>query len=153
MLFFDQNSLKSILDKAAAETFQIATESAILEFESKCNFQLPEAHRELLLKCNGGEIGPIRLFGVGRTDYLDLGNQVSEMREEIQGMANGPIYPIACDFSGSYFCYDLTGKSSPKGYPVLFWDHEFSEEPSERKRLWKKVSPDFVGFMLKAMKL
>ena len=33
------------------------------------------------------------------------------------------------------------------GYPVLFWNHEYSEEPDDREMLWEKFARDFVSFL------
>src|SRR5262245_2707640 len=113
------------------------------EFEAHHDVALPPSHREFLMRGNGGVLGSVRLFGVARSDRLDLGERVSEMRAEIEGMADGPVLPFASDWGGSYFCYDLRGPKDANGeYPVLYWDHEYSEEPDDRPNLWSRFAPD-----------
>src|SRR5262249_20348321 len=84
-----------------------AAGEAIAACEAVHGIGLPAAHREFLLRANGGVVGYARLFGVGRSDFLDLDRQVAEMRPYIERMADGPVLPFASDWGGSYFCYDL----------------------------------------------
>jgi hypothetical protein len=49
----------------------------------------------------------------------------------IAGIEEGRVLPFANDWGGSYFCFDLTKKSKDGEYPVLFWNHEYSEEPED----------------------
>ena len=83
----------------------------------------------------------------GRDDSLDLGGQVQEMREEMESMADGPVLPFARDWGGSYFCYDLSKATVEKDYPVLFWNHEYSEEPDDRDLVWSPFAKNFVAFI------
>ena len=124
---------------------------ALVAFEASHGFRLPESHREFLLRGNGGSVGYVRLFGVSRRDALDFGHQVSEMRSYIAGMADGPVLPFASDWGGSYFCYDLRRGPSGGEYPVLYWNHEYSEEPDDRPLLWSTFAPDFLSFVKKVI--
>jgi hypothetical protein len=147
MPHFDEDSWSSIVASEDTELGLPATDNAIAEFQAKHGFVLPEAHREFLLRANGGVVGFVRLFGVGRNDSLELGHQITLMRAYIEKMAEGPILPFASDWGGSYFCYDLQKPVTAKGYPVLYWHHEYSEEPSDRPMLWSIYAPDFVCFI------
>ncbi len=63
-----------------------------------------------------------------------------------------PVLPFASDWGGSYFCYDLRGPRDASGeYPVLYWNHEYSEEPDDRPNLWAQFAPDFVTFVRKVI--
>ncbi len=152
MPHIDDKTWAAILAHEDTELDKAAVAKAIAAFEAKHEFVLPDAHREFLLRGNGGVVGYVWLFGVGRKDHLDLGRQLSEMRSDIEGMADGPVVPFASDWGGSYFCYDLRKAATPKGYPVLLWNHEYSEEPDDRPMLWSKFAPDFVGFIKKVIK-
>ena len=129
-----------------------ASGEAVAGFEAMHGVVLPAAHREFLLRGNGGCIGYARLFGVGRADSLDLDRQVSEMRPEIEGMADGPILPFASDWGGSYFCSVLRRPGETGRFPVLFWNHGYSEEPDDRPMLWSEFAPDFVAFLRKVLR-
>ncbi len=94
-----------------------AAGEAIAAFEAAHGIGLPAAHREFLLRANGGGVGYARLFGVGRPDFLDLDRQVAEMRPCIEGMADGPVLPFASDWGGSYFCYDLRRQAEVGAVP------------------------------------
>ncbi|WP_254513651.1 SMI1/KNR4 family protein [Anatilimnocola floriformis] len=152
MSHFDEKAWSAILAHEDTQLEKPATAKAIASFEAKHDFALPDAHREFLLKGNGGVVGYIRLYGVGRKDHLDLGSHLAEMRPYIEGMADGPVLPFASDWGGSCFCYDLRKPAKPKGYPVLYWNHEYSEEPDDRPMLWSKSTADFVSFIKKVIK-
>lgn len=128
-----------------------ASADAVSAFEGQHGITLPTSHREFLLRGNGGEVGKVRLFGVGRPDALDLGRQVSEMRPWLEGMADGPVLPFANDWGGSYFCFDLRRPMEASEYPVLFWNHEYSEEPEDRPMLWSEFATDFLAFVRKVI--
>jgi len=152
MPHFDDKTWARILASENTELDVPAKPKAIAEFEAKCDFVLPDAHREFLLRGNGGVVGLARLFGVGRDDALDLRRQIADMRADIEGMAEGPILPFASDWGGSYFCYDLRKPPNAKGYPVLFWNHEYSEEPDDRPMVWSSYAPNFEAFITKVIK-
>lgn len=128
-----------------------AIEETIADFEAHSGFRLPAVHREFLLRGNGGLVGYARVFGIGRADDLDLGRHLSEMGPYIAGMADGPVLPFANDWGGGYFCYDLREPGDAGEYPVLYWNHEYSEEPDDRPMLWSKVAPNFLGFLQKVI--
>jgi SMI1-KNR4 cell-wall len=145
----DESLWAKVLGAEDTELADPAPAEAIEAFEATHGVALPSAHREFLLRANGGCVGYSRLFGVGRADFLDLDRMVSEMRPYIECMADGPVLPFASDWGGSYFCYDLhrlgeTGRSA-----VLFWNHEYSEEPDDRPMLWSEFATDFVAFLRK----
>ncbi|MHC4399191.1 MAG: SMI1/KNR4 family protein [Planctomycetota bacterium] len=147
MSHIDEDTWAAILAHEDTDLESPARPESIATFEAEHGFVLPDAHREFLLRGNGGVVGYARLFGVDRKDALDLGRQLSEMRSDIEGMADGSVFPFANDWGGSYFCYDLGKPASPKGYPVLFWNHEYSEEPDDRPMLWSEFAPDSVAFV------
>jgi hypothetical protein len=150
---FDDKTWAAIFADKDMEIDAPATPSAIYAFESQHDFLLPDAHREFLLRGNGGVVGYVRLFGVGRKDALDLARQLSEMRSYIEGMSEGPVFPFASEWGGSYYCYDLRKSPSGKGYPVLFWNHEYSEEPDDLPMVWSVFAADFVEFIKKVTKV
>ncbi len=128
-----------------------ASADAVRAFEGRHGVALPASHREFLMRGNGGVVGDVRLFGVGRPDALDLGQQVSEMRPVVEGMADGPLLPFASDWGGSYFCYDLRRPTTAGEFPVLYWNHEYSEEPEDRPLLWSMFASDFPTFVQKVI--
>lgn len=146
MAIFDDKTWTAVLAHEDTELGMPASSGALAAFETRLGLTLPASHREFLLRANGGVVGYVRLFGVGRPDVLDLARFVSEMRPYIEEMADGPILPFASDWGGSYFCYDLR-RSMGGEYPVLLWNHEYSEEPDDRPMLWSEFAPDFVAFV------
>ena len=137
-------------DVMAAEDTELsppASGESVADFEGKLGLSLPPSHREFLLRANGGIVGCARLFGVGRSDSFDFQRMISEMRDYIEAMADGPILPFASDWGGSYFCYDLSRQDEMGQFRVLYWNHEYSEEPVDRPMLWSEFAADFVGFL------
>ncbi len=152
MPYFDAEMWSAVKAHQDTELAPPASAARISEFETHHGVVLPHSHREFLMRGNGGVLGRVRLFGVARPDRLDLGEQVSEMRPELEGMADGPVLPFASDWGGSYFCYDLHGPGDASGeYPVLYWNHEYSEEPDDRPNLWAQFAPDFLTFVRKVI--
>jgi len=78
---------------------------------------------------------------------LDLVGVVNNMGPYIAGTEEGKILPFANDWGGSYFCFDLTKKSEDGEYPVLFWNHEYSEEPEDEPYLWSEFAHTFAHFV------
>jgi len=144
---FPNHIWSAILAHEDTELNPGATREAINAFESECSFVLPDAHREFLLRCNGGIVGYCRLFGVGSKDYFDLKCQVIDMSQYIEGLIEKSVFPIASDWGGSFFCYDLRSPLTPLDYPVLYWNHEYSEEPEYQSEVWSEFAPNFVSFI------
>ena len=148
MPIFDDKTWSKILKHKYTELGPPATAKAIAVFEARHRFALPEAHREFLLRANGGIIvGVIKLFGVGRRDSLDLGRQLKKMRPKLEATSAGPVFPFACDGGDNYLCYDLRKPAMPSGYPVLMCHNEYSEKPADRYSLWVKFTRNFRGFI------
>ena len=128
-----------------------ASPSAITDFESRFALSLPPSHRQFLLRANGGSFGVIRLFGIDRSDEQDLANEIIESRLHIPGMTEGLVFPIANDWGGSYYCYDLRRLRVDGEYPVLYWDHDYSEDEVDPDRAWSEYAPDFATFVQKSL--
>jgi hypothetical protein len=152
MLYFNDETWSAILAHEDTQLEPATTARAIAAFEAKHKFTFPDAHKEFLRRANGGVVGYARLFGVERKDHLDLSSALRDMEPYINGLKEGRVLPFAKDWGGSYFCYGLQQPASSKGYPVIFWNHEYSEEPNDHATLWSTFSPDFVAFVKKVIK-
>jgi hypothetical protein len=125
----------------------------IASLEQSHNVRLPDSYREFLLKANGGFLGKFRLFGIARGDSLDLDQQITEMQSEMEETSQGPVLPFASDWGGSYFCFDLRQIGPSSDHPVLYWDHEYTEEPDWSDHIWSGFADNFVDFVEKAIEL
>jgi SMI1 / KNR4 family (SUKH-1) len=143
----DKETWDAVLGHPDTKLNPPAPATAIDAFEAHQRVVLPASHRQFLLRANGGEIGCARLFGVGQFGPLDLSSTIEQMQAFIEGIESGQVMPFANDWGGSYFCYDLHRRTAKGDYPVLRWNHEFSEEPADRPHLWSEFAPDFVGFL------
>lgn len=123
-----------------------ATQNEIDRFEQEFGVNFPPSYREFLLAANGGVVGYARVFGVGRNDHLDLQTQIKQMTEWIEGVADRRVLLFASDWGGSYFCFDLQKPDKYGEFPVVCWNHEYSEEPDDKPMLWSKIATDFVAF-------
>jgi hypothetical protein len=126
-----------------------ATQADLNEFERLTGLSLPESHKEFLRRGNGGDLGWVRLFGVNRADSLDLYRQIEESQPLLEETWKGPILPFAKDCGGSYFCFDL--REPGREYPVLHWNHEYTEESELRPEIWSHFADDFVVFVRQAV--
>jgi cell wall assembly regulator SMI1 len=148
---FDDALWSAIVEHAKTELGPPASVEEIARFEQSAAVRLPPSHKEFLQRANGGQVGFVLLFGVGRDDALDLGRAVHEMRPDIEATAEGPVLPFARDWGGSYFCYDLANGPANIDYPILYWNHEFEEEPEGRPFLWSPFAQNFIAFIQKAI--
>lgn len=126
-----------------------ALAGAIEAFEVQQRVVLPPSHRAFLQKANGGEIGVARIFGVGLGKPLDLLEEIQMMRPYIEGLAQGRVLPFANDWGGGRFCYDLSQCSADADFLVLYWDHEYAEEPEYHSYLWRDYAANFTDFLRK----
>lgn len=153
MPHIDAKTWKQLLALEKTELHPPATAKALAAFEKKQKLALPEAHREFLLRHNGGVLGYVYLFGVAcKPSGLDFARQLAQILDFVQETADHPVLPFASDAGGNYFCYDLSKPAKATGYPVLFWCHEYSEESDDRDMLWHKHGKDFVDFLKKVAK-
>ncbi|MEQ8637837.1 SMI1/KNR4 family protein [Gimesia maris] len=151
MTAFDDDLWAKVLANEDTKLNSPASLEDITSFEETHQFALPPSHREFLLRGNGGTVGYVRLFGVALPNALDLDQQVSEMRQDLEEMANGPVIPFASDWGGSYFCYDLRKPGADGELPVLYWDHEYSEEPEDLPMVCSGFALNFVEFIQKVI--
>jgi cell wall assembly regulator SMI1 len=123
---------------------------AISAVEEKLGVALSPSHRQFLSWANGGVVGFVQVFGVdceGSEYSMDLIAKVSQMRPHIEGIEEGKVLPFGADWGGNYLCFDLTKRAPDGEYPVLYWCHEFSEEPEDAEHLWSKVGDNFSEFL------
>ena len=152
MPYFDVAAWAAIIAHEDTELDGPASAADITDFERHYKVLLPPSHKEFLLRANGGVVGLARVFGANRSDALDLAGQIESMRAYIEQMADGPVLPFASDWGGSYFCYDLRHTANEAGYPVLLWNHEYSEEPEYRPYLWSLYAENFPGFIKRVLR-
>lgn len=141
--------LAMIQTHADTDAHPPATTSDISAAEVALGFNLPPEYAEFLLRFNGGVFSYARIFGVNRNDYFDIKERGDSMAEFILGSETRQLYPFASDWGGSYFCFNLADRSSSGQCPIVFWNHEYSEEPDDAEYLWSDVSHDFGGFLQK----
>ncbi len=104
----------------------------IEQFEQRNGISLPDSYKAFLLKTNGGEPTPDRLFipgwsgqstcvnhflGIGQGGYYDLEASFQNAEDYIPDR----FIPIAIDTGGNMLCTCTSGDSAGK---IFFWDHE-----------------------------
>ena len=147
MTHLDDETWMKLLKHPDAQLGLPATPESLAPFESSHGFALPLSHRQFLLRANGGILGYVRLFGVDRDDALDLSSVIRNMQGELERAAHRRVIPFASDWGGSYYCYDVVRANNSEETPILYWNHEYSEEPADWPLLWSDFAPDFVTFV------
>jgi cell wall assembly regulator SMI1 len=148
MTHIDDNLWAAVAAHPETQVNPPASAAQLDAFEREHGVPLPPAHRALLGRANGGTLGGLaRLFGVGRGDALDLGRHARETRAELERTAGRPVLPFASSWGGDYYCLELAPAPAGRKPRVLFWDHEYSEEPADLPHLWKPFADDLADFL------
>ncbi|WP_166832119.1 SMI1/KNR4 family protein [Thalassoroseus pseudoceratinae] len=124
-----------------------ATTVSVAKLDAELDNQLPPSYKEFVSKINGGAIGSIRLFGVDRSDYLDLRAKIEELGSFIPSIARKIMIPVASDWGGSLFCLDTYHPDENGELPVWYWNHEYSEEPADAPYVWSQIYDGFGSFI------
>ena len=153
MAHFDTDLIEMIRSHPDTDVGEGATAAQIEAAQSEAGFTFPTSYVEFLQHFNGGTISYMRLFGVGRTDELNLITARNEMAEYIPAVKAGNMFPFAKDWGGSCECFDLTfhGTGEPNDdageFPIYFWNHEFSEERADEPYVWSCCHASFPEFI------
>lgn len=123
------------------------SKASIDEIDAVFDGQLPPSYKEFLANINGGALGSIRLFGIDRSDHLDLRKNIEELGVFIPSIAQKIMIPIANDWGGSLFCLDTYHPSENGELPVWYWNHEYSEEPADAPYVWSRIHDSFAMFI------
>jgi SMI1 / KNR4 family (SUKH-1) len=144
--YFDPTFIQMICDHEDTDVDGGATDEQIETAQSKAGFEFPLSYTEFLHHFNGGSISWIQLWGVGRSDYLDLFKNLYDC-SDIPPIGARYMFPFANDWGGSLFCFDvLNGKQSGE-YGIYYWNHEYSEEIEYAPYVWEQQSTSFVDFI------
>ncbi|WP_372720461.1 SMI1/KNR4 family protein [Novipirellula sp.] len=124
-----------------------ATAASVDKLDAELDDQLPSSYKEFLAEINGGAIGSIRLFGIDRSDHLDLRAKMEELSSFIPSIAHKIMIPIASDWGGGLFCLDTYHPDEDGELPVWYWNHEYSEEPADAPYVWSRIYDGFGAFI------
>lgn len=116
---------------------------SIKQAETVLKVQLPGSYKQFLHKFGWGGIGNWELYGLGSDvpEYLDLVHMTVSEREEMRPGVPVHLVPIVNDGLGNHYCLD-TNKVKDNDCPVVFWDHELTENQDP-----KFVSKGFVEWL------
>jgi hypothetical protein len=139
--------------------FPSTTATALTELEGRLGFELPEPYRRFLLRTNGGQPTPDRLFvpgwhgkstclawfyGVQGGPHYDLAANAERMAE---WLPDGFV-PIGEDSGGNCVCL---ATKAPHSGRVYFWDHESRmQEDGTPKRTVEslfEIAPSFEALL------
>ncbi len=112
--------------------------------ETVLEVQLPGSYKEFLRKFGWGGIVSWELYGLGSNVpvYLDLVQMTLSERNEMRPRVPFHLVPIMNDGYGNHYCLD-TRNVKDNDCPVVFWDHELSENQDP-----KFVSKGFVEWLI-----
>lgn len=150
---FDPAFIDAVRSHAESEALLPGAKSAtIASVEHSIGHELPASFKEFLAQVNGGVIGgSIRLFGIGRDDYLDLAVNLNEYSEFIPPVKARVMIPFASDWGGGLYCFDTYHPSADGEYPIWYWNHEYSGEPADAPYVWCQQQMYFAAFMRKQL--
>ena len=146
MTHFDSAFLDMVCGHEDTDVLPGAPGDVIAHAATTINVELPPSHCELLAHFNGGAIGSIRLFGVGRDDSLDLVSSL-QAYSDIPAVAALNMLPFASDWGGSLYCFDLSNPIADGEFSVWYWCHEYSEEPADAPYAWRNTQDGFADFI------
>lgn len=117
--------LRSLPDK---EVGQGATDEAIRQAERELGVTFPDGYRAFLRDFGWGGFG-FELFGLGPgvPRHLDLIHITLSERTEPFIRIPHHLVPIMNDGGGNHYCLDTASMRGGE-CPVVFWDHELSED-------------------------
>lgn len=148
MLHFEQALIDMVrLHPKSEALLDGALSVPITMTESKLGHTLPPSYKEFLSQLNGGAFGYIQLFGIDRSDHLDLITNLTELSSFIPSIEAHIMIPFASDWGGSLYCFDTYHPTDGGEYTIWYWNHEYSEEPADAPYLWSKVETNFVAFI------
>jgi len=86
---------------------------------------LPESYRRFLRDFGWVSIDGDEIFGLGADvpSHLDLVRITQSERTQFRPYLPPHLAPLLNDGAGNHYCLD-TRRSSGKGRPVVFWNHE-----------------------------
>lgn len=73
-------------------------------------------------------------------------DDVQSLNGDADGIQEGDAYPFGATWGGDYVCFYLRKKSDDGEYPLLFWNHEASEDENP-EGLWSALADNFADFM------
>lgn len=119
-----------------------ASEEEITTAQDAAGVRFPPAYAQLLRRFNGGEFRELRLLSVG-----ELAAASAEARAYVPAIAEGQVFVFGKSWAGDLFCFQLFKSAEDGEYPILLWNHEYSEEPDDAPYLWEPQATNFADFL------
>ena len=122
-------------------------------FQRSLSKPLAKFYLDFLAFSNGAQIGPYRLFSVGDSPkMIEIVQRNQDMAAYVPELKNGEVYGFGNDWGGSMLCFDLRDTKAAGDWPILIWNHEYSEEPEDAPNLWSKMAANFSEFLMTLVK-
>lgn len=119
-----------------------ASQEEITVAQGAAGIRFPPAYTQLLRRFNGGEFRELRLLSVG-----ELATTSAEARAYVPAIAEGQVFAFGKSWAGDLFCFQLSKPAEDSEYPVLCWNHEYSEEPDDEPYLWETEAVNLADFL------
>lgn len=103
---------------------------AIADIQTQLGVTFPPSYQVFLQHFNGGEFRFARMYQVTpeETGFFDLLEMVEHASECVAAIRDRHLLPFGDDYSGSYYCFDLTQPDGDGEYPIVFWDQDTSDD-------------------------
>jgi hypothetical protein len=105
-----------------------ASEREIALAEKRLAVTFPETYRGFLRHFNGGEFSFGRMYRISKrgAGFFDLIEEMNRASEHFLPFRDRSLLLFGDDYSGNYFCFDLS--SGCKRVPVVFWERHHDEK-------------------------
>ena len=104
--------------------------------------RFPPSYAQFLSHFDGGEFRHVRMHSMQA-----LANESEKARAYVPAIDKGEMFPFGSSWGGDLYCFKLSEPAEDGEYPVLAWNHEYSEEPDDEPYLWESQGNDFATFL------
>ncbi len=137
---------EELLDRIQNDGETVAIEGAsreeIISVQRDIGVRFPPSYVQFIRRFNGGEFRHVRMHRVA-----DLAGASDQAHTYVPAIAEGRVFPFGSSWGGDLYCFKLSEPAGDGEYPVLLWNHEYSEEPDDEPYLWEPQAGDFAAFL------
>jgi len=137
-----EEMLDRIQDDGETVTAEGASQAEIMSVQQAVGVRFPPGYIQFLRRFNGGEFRHVRMHCVS-----DLAVTSDQARAYVPAIADGQMFPFGSSWGGDLYCFKLSEPAGDGEYPILLWNHEYSEEPDDEPYLWEPQANDFAAFL------
>ena len=126
-----------------------ATERQIGAAQRRLGVRFRPSYQQFLRQFNGGEFRFARMYrlSAGGAGFFDLFEQMAHASKYFAPFREHELLLFGDDYSGNYYCFDLTKAGQQGECPVVYWDRLLSAEQEPEPE-----AASFRTFLLQKMR-